>query len=163
MRDKTTFLITFLVLCHGVVGLWEEERSEVGPQRQNKMFMLQNSKRVAKTDAGEMRVLESHGGRISERRLHIGFINMEPNSLFVPQYLDSALILFVRSGKAKMGFIYKDELEELELKKGDVYQIPAGSAFYLENIAEAQKLHVICSIDPSESLGLGIFQVHICD
>lgn len=43
---------------------------------------------------------------------------------------------------------------------GDVYQIPAGSAFYLVNIEEAQKLHIICSIDPSESLGIDIFQVH---
>lgn len=61
-----------------------------------------------------------------------------------------------------MGFIYEDELAERELKRGDVYQIPAGSAFYLLNIGKAQKLHIICSIDPSESLGIGIFQVCIC-
>jgi len=56
--------------------------------------------------------------------------------------------------------MYEDELEESELKKGDVYQIPAGSAFYLSNIGEGQKLHIICSIDPSESLRIGIFQVY---
>ena len=64
------------------------------------------------------------------------------------------------SGEAKFGFIYKDKLAERELKRGDVYEIPAGSAFYLVNTAESQRLHVICSIDPSESLGVGIFQVH---
>lgn len=104
MRDKATLLIMLLILCHGVAmtkGLWEiknEDREDHGPQMPEKLFLLQNSKRVVKTDAGEMRVLESYGGRVSERRLHIGFINMEPSSLFVPQYLDSTLIVFVRSG-----------------------------------------------------------------
>jgi len=60
-----------------------------------------------------------------------------------------------------VGFIYKDKLAERDLKKGDVYQIPAGSVFYLLNTGEAQKLHIICSIDPSESLRIGIFQVCI--
>jgi mannose-6-phosphate isomerase-like protein (cupin superfamily) len=62
-----------------------------------------------------------------------------------------------------VGFIYEDDLAEKELKKGDVYLIPAGSAFYLLNTGEDQKLQIICSIDPSESLGLGVYQViHIC-
>lgn len=58
-----------------------------------------------------------------------------------------------------MGFIYKDELAERRLKSGDVYRIPAGSAFYLVNTGEGQRLQIICSIDTSESLGLGLFQV----
>jgi mannose-6-phosphate isomerase-like protein (cupin superfamily) len=61
-----------------------------------------------------------------------------------------------------VGFVNEDELAERDLKKGDVYQIPAGSAFYLLNNGEAQKLHIICSIDPSESLRIGIFQVYLC-
>ncbi|KAG4961284.1 hypothetical protein JHK87_037917 [Glycine soja] len=142
------------------MGLWrtEVEEREEGHPRPDKLFMMLKSKRVAQTDAGEMRVLESYGGRILERRLNIGFINMEPRSLFIPQYIDSTLIIFLRSGEAKLGFIYKDKLAERHLKMGDVYQIPAGSAFYLVNIEEAQKLHIICSIDPSESLGIDIFQ-----
>jgi quercetin dioxygenase-like cupin family protein len=58
--------------------------------------------------------------------------------------------------------MYENRLAERKLKKGDVYQIPAGSAFYLSNTKDSQKLHIVCSIDPSESLGLGIFQVYIC-
>ncbi len=64
------------------------------------------------------------------------------------------------AGEAKIGLIYKDELGERWLKSGDVYHIPAGSAFYLVNTAEGQNLHIICSIDPSESLGMGAFQVN---
>ncbi|TKY48497.1 Vicilin antimicrobial peptides 2-2 [Spatholobus suberectus] len=161
MGSRVSLLILFLVLCHGVavtMGRFWRTEVEEGPPRPDKLFLMLKSKRVAKTDAGEMRVLESYGGRISERRLHIGFITMEPRSLFIPQYLDSTLIIFVRSGEAKVGFIYKDKLAQRHLKMGDVYQIPAGSAFYVVNIKEAQKLHIICSIDPSESLGVDVFQ-----
>lgn len=68
----------------------------------------------------------------------------------------SALI----SGEAKLGFVNKGKLARRRLKMGDVYQIPAGSAFYIVNIEGDQKLHIICSIEPSESLGDDVFQVH---
>ncbi|KAM3374140.1 hypothetical protein P3S68_012854 [Capsicum galapagoense] len=85
---------------------------------------------------------------------------MEPNSLFIPQYLDSDLVLFVHHGEARVGHIYRDELAERHLKHGDVYTIPAGSAFYLENRAENERLCIICSIDiTSESVGWHAFQV----
>ncbi|CAK8536286.1 unnamed protein product [Lathyrus sativus] len=164
MGNRVTLLIMLLILCHGVsmtMGSWGKETENIengSNSTSNKMFLLQNYKRLVKTDAGEMSVLHSYGGRVSERQLHIGFITMEPSSLFVPQYLDSTLILFVRSGEAKVGFIHHDKLAERKLNNGDVYQIPAGSTFYLSNNGDGQPLHVICSIDPSESLGVGIFQ-----
>lgn len=48
---------------------------------------------------------------------------------------------------------------EKHLKKGDVNVISAGSAFYVVNTGEGQKLHVICSIDTSESIGHGPYEV----
>lgn len=63
------------------------------------------------------------------------------------------------AGEAKIGYIYRDELAERPLKTGDLYRIPAGSTFYLVNTALGQRLHVIASIDPSEGLGIGPFQV----
>lgn len=62
-------------------------------------FLLHDSKHVFQTDAGEMTVVRSFSSRIVERPMHIGFITMEPQTIFVPQYLDSNLILFVRRGK----------------------------------------------------------------
>lgn len=67
----------------------------------------------------------------------------------------------MHAGEAKLGFIYRGDLVERRLKTGDVYRIAAGSAFYLVNKGEGQRLHIICSIDPSESLGLGAFQVTV--
>jgi hypothetical protein len=77
----------------------EREREETEEEEETEdWFLLQDSKDVVKTDAGEMRVVRSLGGRIVDRPMHIGFITMEPKSLFIPQYLDSSLILFIRRG-----------------------------------------------------------------
>ncbi|KAL3530606.1 hypothetical protein ACH5RR_009928 [Cinchona calisaya] len=118
-------------------------------------FLLQESLHVVKTEAGDMRIIRSRGGGLGFWRspMHVGLITMEPNSLFIPQYLDSSLILFIRRGEAKLGHIYKDDLVERQLKTGDVYRIASGSAFYLVNTAEGQKLHIICSIDTSDNYG----------
>lgn len=95
--SKTTLLLMLLVvLCHGVAITIGERTSS--SKSSNKLFLMQDSKSVVKADAGEMRVLESHGGRRLERLMHIGFITMEPKSLFIPQYLDSNLVIFVRRG-----------------------------------------------------------------
>ncbi|EEF36024.1 nutrient reservoir, putative [Ricinus communis] len=168
MGNRVPFLLLLLVLCYGVtmtMGLYrdgrsmEEKEEEATERREGEdWFLLQDSKHVVKTDAGDMRVVKNFGGRILERPMHIGFITMEPKSLFIPQYLDSNLIIFISRGEAKIGLIYKSELAERRLKMGDIYRIPAGSAFYLVNTGEGQRLHVVCSIDPSEGLGLGAVQ-----
>ncbi|KAK6163271.1 hypothetical protein DH2020_000135 [Rehmannia glutinosa] len=124
-----------------------------GRRKGEKWFLLQDSKHVVKTDAGDMKLVKGFAGKFIRSPIHIGFIKMEPRSLFIPQYLDSSLILFIHRGEAKVGHVYKDELVEQSLKMGDIYRIEAGSAFYLINTAEDQRLHVICSIDTSESLG----------
>ncbi|XVF19497.1 hypothetical protein REPUB_Repub11eG0115600 [Reevesia pubescens] len=165
MGKEVSFLLLALVLCYGVtvtMGYTERERREEkgegsGGGRED-WFLSQDSKPLMKTDAGEIRVVRSLGGRIIDKPLHIGFITMKPKTLFIPQYLDSTLILFVRTGEARVGCIYKDQMVERRLKIGDVYQIPAGSTFYILNPGEGQRLHIICSIDASESLNLGTFQ-----
>lgn len=67
------------------------------------------------------------------------------------------------AGEARLGTIYRNDAVERTLRNGDVYRIPAGSAFYLVNAGEKQTLHVICSIDmdTSEDLPMRNFQV-IC-
>ncbi|XP_044480043.1 vicilin-like seed storage protein At2g28490 [Mangifera indica] len=179
MRNLLTLLLLVLVFSYGLtltIGYRDEdedwklerewEREERGGDedederlgRGEESFLLQDAKQVVKTEAGDVRVVRSIGGRIVDRPMHIGFISMEPKSLFIPQYIDSSLILFVRRGEARIGWVHKDELVEKTLKVGDLYRIRAGSAFYLMNTEEGQKLHIICSIDPSESLGLRAFQ-----
>jgi hypothetical protein len=38
--------------------------------------------------------------------MHVGFITMEPKTLFVPQYLDSNIVLFVRRGMSLNLFFF---------------------------------------------------------
>ncbi|KAF7133037.1 hypothetical protein RHSIM_Rhsim09G0035400 [Rhododendron simsii] len=130
-----------------------------GERPTEERFLLRDMKRVVKTDAGEMKVVRGSKGWIPDMpNIHVGFVTMEPNSLFIPQYLDSDLILFIHRGEARIGSIYKDELIERRLKSGDVYRIPAGSTFYAVNTADGQQLHVICSVEKSDGIRWGTFQ-----
>ncbi|GFP81004.1 vicilin-like antimicrobial peptides 2-2 [Phtheirospermum japonicum] len=167
---KRSALLAALLLLAATVSCYNEDERERwegegegggrGGRKGADWFLLQDSKQVIRTDAGEMRVVRGGGGGRSavmiRTPMHIGFITMEPNSLFIPHYLDSTLIFFVRT--ARVGHIYNDELVERTLKMGDIYRIEAGSTFYLVNTAEGQRLHCICSIDTSDSLGWHSFQ-----
>nr|XP_016468163.1 PREDICTED: vicilin-like seed storage protein At2g28490 [Nicotiana tabacum] len=156
-------VVLFSALVASVGGHWREREEEGSEQRTQgeKWFLLRHLHDVVKTDAGLMRLVKGgySRGTSFHSPMRIGFISMEPNSLFIPQYLDSNLLLFVHHGEARVGHIYGDVLAERGLKPGDVYTIPAGSAFYLENRVENQRLHIICSIDvTSESMGWHAFQ-----
>ncbi|KAJ4764293.1 Vicilin-like antimicrobial peptides 2-2 [Rhynchospora pubera] len=135
---------------------WEEKGSKRG------LFILDKWEKVVESEGGEVRVVRGFGSPMDhgsgfdglrEGLLHIGLILMEPKTLFVPQYLDAGLILFVRRGEARVGWIHKDALVERNLKMGDVVQIPAGFTFYIVNTGAGQRLQIICGIDASESLG----------
>ncbi|XP_055836042.1 vicilin-like seed storage protein At2g28490 [Solanum dulcamara] len=161
MGSYRKFLLILLLLVVASVGAsYEVEEEEKGGEG---LFLLHDSKEVVRTDAGVMRVVRrggfgGGGASIFQSPMHIGFITMEPNSLFIPQYLNAHFTLFVRRGETRIGHIYKDDFTERQLKEGDVYSIRAGSAFYLVNPAEGQRLHIICSISTSSSLGLYGFQ-----
>ncbi|KAK4421490.1 Vicilin-like seed storage protein [Sesamum alatum] len=157
-------LVVFVPIVAAVGGYddegWRSGGSNGGAwqRKREKWFLLQETKHVVKTDAGEMKVVRGFGGKLNTNPMHIGFITMEPRSLFIPHYLDSSLILFIRTGEATIGHICKDALVEKSIKSGDIYRISAGSPFYLMNTAKRQKLHVICSIDTSQSLGMHAIQ-----
>ena len=105
---------------------WEEGEGEWRPEEEGKgggggagrgMFLLDKVEKVVESEGGQVRVVRGqpwppasvvpewqHGGwspgcgACREGLMHIGFITMEPETLFVPQYIDSNLILFVQRG-----------------------------------------------------------------
>jgi hypothetical protein len=104
MRKITTLL--FLLLLVGVtITMCEDEEKSEGSSSSSKLFLMENFKSVVKTDAGEMRLFKNNDDKFLDRSMHIGLINMEPRSLFIPQYLDSNLIIFVRRGIILLSFI----------------------------------------------------------
>ncbi|KAL6902190.1 hypothetical protein ACP4OV_005066 [Aristida adscensionis] len=137
----------------------EEEGGKGGGGEGRGLFVLDRLEKVVESEGGQVRVVRGQPwppaawGR--QGLMHIGFITMEPKTLFVPQYLDSSLILFVQRGEVKVGYIHKDGLVERKLKMGDVLHIDAGSTFYMLNTGKGQRLQIICSIDASDSLGFG--------
>lgn len=113
-RIRLTLLVLVLVLSYGALGImchdededWSREKERERERRREEErdeppFLLKESKHIMKTDAGEMRVVWSSGGRFVGGTLRIGFITMEPKTLFIPQYLDSDLIIFIRRGMHK--------------------------------------------------------------
>uniref|UniRef100_A0ACD5XPV2 Uncharacterized protein n=1 Tax=Avena sativa TaxID=4498 RepID=A0ACD5XPV2_AVESA len=151
-------------------GEWrpEEEEGKGGPGRG--LFVLDKVEKVVESEGGQVHVVRGQlwppayvapwqqGGwstACREGLMHIGFITMEPKTLFVPQYIDSNLILFVQRGEVRVGWVHKAELVEKRLKMGDVLHIDAGSTFYMVNTGKGQRLQVICSIDASDSAGFG--------
>jgi len=102
MGDRRILLLLVLVLFSGLVsfvGAYEEEENEQRTQGEN-WFLLRQLHNVVKTDAGSMRMVKGGYRRDSflHSPMHIGFISMEPNSLFIPQYLDSNLVIFAHHG-----------------------------------------------------------------
>jgi hypothetical protein len=98
MIRKITTLLFLLLLVGVTITMCEDEEKSEGSSSSSKLFLMENSKSVVKTDAGEMRLFKNNDDKFLDRSMHIGLINMEPRSLFIPQYLDSNLIIFVRRG-----------------------------------------------------------------
>jgi ABC-type glycerol-3-phosphate transport system permease component len=99
MRKITTLLFLLLLVGVTITMCEDEEKSEESSSSSSsKLFLMENFKSVVKTDAGEMRLFKNNDDKFLDRSMHIGLINMEPRSLFIPQYLDSNLIIFVRRG-----------------------------------------------------------------
>lgn len=159
-KQQMSVLVLVLVLVAYCASGRREFEGEERSGGHKKMFILHEAKEVVRTEYGEIKVVRGTSGS-SGRLLHIGFITMEPQSLLIPQYLDSHLVLYINQGEARIGHVYKDELAERKVKSGDIYTIEAGSAFYVENTAEGQRLHIICSIihtSDSDFRGADTFQ-----
>ncbi|CAL9768987.1 unnamed protein product [Musa acuminata subsp. burmannicoides] len=136
----------------------EEEEAHGGGRALRGRFLLARSRTVARTDAGEIRVVSRYRSKSEPCPMHIGLIQMEPNSLVVPQYVDANLVVFVHRGEVKVGWIHKDELVERKLRRGDVSVIPAGSTFYIVNTHSSDRSQMICSIDTTQSTGHSLHQ-----
>jgi hypothetical protein len=110
-------------------GEWRPEEEGKGrggePAAVKGLFVLDKVEKVVESEGGQVHVVRGqqwppastfepeapwqHGGWSAagcrEGLMHIGFITMEPKTLFVPQYIDSNLILFVQRGETQLELI----------------------------------------------------------
>ncbi|XP_027926815.1 vicilin-like seed storage protein At2g28490 isoform X2 [Vigna unguiculata] len=162
MGSSATLLVLLFVLGNGVaVTMGRFLRTEVEVIEEDldeELFLMKKSKLVANTSVGKIRVF--YDSRVPERRLQTAITTMEPRSLLTPHLVAATQVMYVRSGEAKLGYIYKNNqrLTQMRLREGDVYQIPAGSAFYIANEESDQKLEIISGIEPSQGLRDDVFE-----
>ncbi|PKA51119.1 Vicilin-like antimicrobial peptides 2-2 [Apostasia shenzhenica] len=158
------FALVVLTACRqqaaaGEGSFWEEEMDgQEGDAAGRGLFILGKFQQVVKTAGGEVKVVRGHRWKGDLNPMHIGFVSMKPNTLFIPQYIDANMILFVRSGKMKVGWMHKDKVVERRLKSGDISLVPAGSTFYIVNTCDQHKLQIIASIEYSQTLTFGSYQ-----
>jgi hypothetical protein len=85
-------------------GEWRPaEEEEKGKGKERGLFVLDRLEKVVESEGGQVRVVRGQpwppaAFACREGLMHIGFITMEPKTLFVPQYLDSSITLFVHRG-----------------------------------------------------------------
>lgn len=93
-------------------GRWGEGEGEWRPAVEEEkgkgkegrgLFVLDRLEKVVESEGGQVHVVRGQpwppaAFACREGLMHIGFITMEPKTLFVPQYLDSSITLFVHRG-----------------------------------------------------------------
>ncbi|KAH7282750.1 hypothetical protein KP509_35G046100 [Ceratopteris richardii] len=133
----------------------EEESEHAGRERrhgeagESGRFVLGESAKVIKTEAGELRVT-THGGISNElgtRRIGLGFLTLEPNGLLLPHYVDAHCVFFVRRGRGRLTWVDNDELHHVDLERGDIYKLESGTVFHILNLDEGQRLRIFSIFD----------------
>ncbi|XP_059292062.1 LOW QUALITY PROTEIN: vicilin-like seed storage protein At2g18540 [Lycium ferocissimum] len=99
-------------------------------------------KSVVSTENGEVSSVRVSDGTTGS--YHLQFITLEPNSLFLPVVLHADMLFYVHTGSGKLTWMDRNEQKTVDLRMGDVFRLPFGTTFFLENNLEPapQKLRV---------------------
>lgn len=126
---------------------YEEEEGE-GHQHDQFIFKKERSWKRIDAEAGQVRVVPVFRESTSRTAslLHnyeLNCIEMDPNSLLVPQYITVNLYIYAYKGKGRISWVHNRKLVEQDLEAGQIYYVPKGSLFYVINNEKNQRLHII--------------------
>lgn len=112
------------------------------------IFKKESSWKRIDAEAGQIRVFPIFKGSSSRTAspLHnyeLNSIQMDPNSLLVPQYINADGYIYGYQGKGRIGWIHNQKLIEQDLETGQIYYLPKGSPFYVINTDKNQRLRII--------------------
>ncbi|KAL2905587.1 hypothetical protein RDABS01_004297, partial [Bienertia sinuspersici] len=95
---------------------------------------------VVATEFGEISSVDVDDG-VGKRanNYHMQFMTLEPNSVFLPVLLHADMVFYVQTGSGKISWTDSDELNEVNLQRGDVYRLKSGTLFYLHSSLEAER------------------------
>ncbi|KAL8148888.1 vicilin Cor a 11.0101-like [Apium graveolens] len=110
-----------------------------------------------KSQHGRLRILQKFLDRSKFLsgidKYRFGFLEAEPYTFFVPAHYDADLLCIVLRGRGKVTLLRSKGSESLNLQKGDIYRIPAGTTVYLINIDKREKVEIAWLIQPISTPG----------
>eukprot|EP00253_Pinus_taeda_P001081 PITA_01081 len=123
-------------------GRREEEEREENPY----VFHSDRFRMRASSEAGEIKALPNFG-EASEllegiSKYRVTCIEMRPNTVMLPHYLDATWILYVTGGRGYIAYVHQNELVKRKLEEGDVFGVPRGHTFYLVNNDDHNSLRI---------------------
>ncbi|KAI5581583.1 hypothetical protein BDE02_07G027300 [Populus trichocarpa] len=106
-----------------------------------------NRRSLVVTEYGEISAAEISSG--TKGPYHIQFITLEPNSLLLPVLLHADMVFYVHTGNGKLSWTDGREMKRMNLRRGDVYRLQAGSVFFvrsnLDSERQKMRIHAIFS------------------
>ncbi|MDK2412718.1 cupin domain-containing protein, partial [Aphanizomenon sp. 202] len=138
--------LVLVFLCfQSVIRCNEIENRGRGEGRENPyIYKKEEHERRLGTDRGEVRAVpifrQSQLLARDLRHYEVNCFHIEPNSFMLPHASSADHLMFIKQGKATVGWVYGEKSREEKLEKGSVCFIPAGAIFYVINTEQSQGL-----------------------
>ncbi|KAG8641311.1 hypothetical protein MANES_13G137200v8 [Manihot esculenta] len=133
--------VLLLSLCCSLRGesfRREEEGYDYSGGMRPCMVKKENRKSLMVTEYGEISAVDISSG--TRGPYHLQFMTLEPNSLFLPVLLHADMVFYVKTGSGKLSWADDErEIKRMNIKRGDVYRLHAGSIFFVQSSLEPER------------------------
>ncbi|GMJ00045.1 hypothetical protein like AT2G18540 [Hibiscus trionum] len=126
------FFLLASTTFHSVEAHSHRHASTVG-----RLVLKHQRKLLTQTEHGEI-----SAASVTDRAkppYHLHFITLEPNSVFFPVLLHADMVLFVHTGSGALSWTDDDGMQNVKIRKGDIYRLHQGSVFYVQSNLEAER------------------------
>nr|KJB43557.1 hypothetical protein B456_007G205600 [Gossypium raimondii] len=132
-----SFFAVFSIILASPTFLSVESYSHRHASTVGQLVLKHDRKLLTQTEHGEISAAIVTDG--TKGPYHLQFITLEPNSVFLPVLLHANMVFFVHTGSGTLSWTDDDDMRDVNLRKGDVYRLPEGSAFYVQSSLEAER------------------------
>ncbi|KAI4327571.1 hypothetical protein L6164_020013 [Bauhinia variegata] len=136
-------LFIFLVLPLGLCN--EDVTADVGP-----VVTREQRRTLTVTEYGEISAIDIGYGHRAP--YHLQFFTLEPNSLFLPVILHEDMVIYVQTGSGNLTCADENDVNNINIRRGDIVSLRAGSVFYLQSSweTESTKLRMVAIFGNTE-------------
>ncbi|OWM74728.1 sucrose-binding protein [Punica granatum] len=137
---------------------WEEEQEEEISEENNPyVFQQEHFSLKVHTEHGRVRLLPRFTKRSKLLRgienYRLGVLEANPQTFVVPNHWDADGVLFVISGRGTLTMVQENKRNSINVGKGDIIRVPAGTPVYLANRDENEQLHIANFLQPVNTPG----------